>query len=1079
MSAFMFDSTGITACGSTGQSQSTLNNSSQESFENIALKEHKITPSELEKLKSTLGVYQQGKNYNQIVNGHGTGLQPPTVEEWNTISESAYVVDNVTYSNTPSAVDNSNSPYFPPIGNQANQGSCVAWSVGYYIKTFQEAKEHSWNLTGATWDGDYSGHPNPSYQDKIISPAFIYNLINNGQDEGSSYYNAIRLACFIGISSWVKMPYNRLDYTSWPSEAAWAQAPYYRGDNSGYQYIWLNDNTGINNLKNLLASENLAAITVDGYKIQDPSTGKTLLTDKDMLTLDNYVNPTTNHAATIVGYDDNISYTEQNQIRYGAFKIANSWGKGNWEHISDGFYWISYETMKQRVPICYYYFDQINYQPDLLATFNINNSVRSNCIITVGLGNPNQPITTKCFNNYIFGGTQPFCTNNIVMDISEFKDHMPSLYNQSFFLDVYDNQAYQTNGTIMYFAIGNWSALGTPHPTENNQDVFLNVIYKPYVTSRITLLPAVGSTPLNATNYFEASYTLGGKQQVSYAQNGTLTFTADSGTKAILSGTSIGSLITSEEWVLNSQGTNVTIPAGSNTTFYYYNILSQQLAFTIVGGGNPTNPLLTYYTAPSAESAQFNQTINTIPIGLVQQTIKVMRGTPTTVSNHIPGISQEQWNTPVSFWNISQINQIPSLITYFHQYQVTASYSTLDKSVLSTNLILSGTQYGSDYQLRLTTINQTVWLDANTPWSVPPITTAISGTERWASSSGTSGNIIGAIAIEPSYDHQYYLTVSSSKGSPTGQGWYINGATAYATLSSGNVQGEPGIQYVFVSWSTGGTNYTKSNAIIMNSPVTTTASWQTQYQIVPSADSNSVINSSSDVWVNAGSSQTFTYSAKSGYTVNFVLVDGSSVPITGKYTFNNVQAKHTISVTSAVNPTITVSDSDGGSITPSGYVNVNYGDNQTFTITANTGYYTVDVTVNGASVGAVSSYTLNNIQGNYIISATFALTPTSGSAPTSTPTPTPIPLPTSTPSPVSSPTPTPSPTPSPTPTIQPSPSITPTPTEHSQNSPPPTTIENSLPGIPLTFFLYSAIVIAIIIIAVSTLVIKRKSRNKP
>ena len=50
--------------------------------------------------------------------------------------------------------------------------------------------------------------------------------------------------------------------------------------------------------------------------------------------------------------------------------------------------------------------------------------------------------------------------------------------------------------------------------------------------------------------------------------------------------------------------------------------------------------------------------------------------------------------------------------------------------------------------------------------------------------------------------------------------------------------------------------------------------------------------------VNANFSQTFTYSANSGYTINSVLVDGSSVPITGSYTFNNVQANHTISVTS-------------------------------------------------------------------------------------------------------------------------------------------------------------------------------------
>ena len=40
-----------------------------------------------------------------------------------------------------------------------------------------------------------------------------------------------------------------------------------------------------------------------------------------------------------------------NPNTYGAFKVANSWGVGGWEHVSDGFYYISYECMKQRFKI--------------------------------------------------------------------------------------------------------------------------------------------------------------------------------------------------------------------------------------------------------------------------------------------------------------------------------------------------------------------------------------------------------------------------------------------------------------------------------------------------------------------------------------------------------------------------------------------------------------------------------------------------------------------------------------------------------------------------------------------------------
>lgn len=61
-----------------------------------------------------------------------------------------------------------------------------------------------------------------------------------------------------------------------------------------------------------------------------------------------------------------------------------------------------------------------------------------------------------------------------------------------------------------------------------------------------------------------------------------------------------------------------------------------------------------------------------------------------------------------------------------------------------------------------------------------------------------------------------------------------------------------------------------------------------------------------------------------------------------------------------------------GSISPSGTVVVDQGANQTFTITPNSGYSVSSVTVDGASVGAVTSYTFTNVQTNHAITATFA-----------------------------------------------------------------------------------------------------------
>lgn len=69
--------------------------------------------------------------------------------------------------------------------------------------------------------------------------------------------------------------------------------------------------------------------------------------------------------------------------------------------------------------------------------------------------------------------------------------------------------------------------------------------------------------------------------------------------------------------------------------------------------------------------------------------------------------------------------------------------------------------------------------------------------------------------------------------------------------------------------------------------------------------------------------------------------------------------------------TITASAGTGGSISPSGIVSVNAGASQSFTITPAKSYKVATVTVDGASLGAVTSYTFSNVKDNHSISATF------------------------------------------------------------------------------------------------------------
>ncbi len=93
------------------------------------------------------------------------------------------------------------------------------------------------------------------------------------------------------------------------------------------------------------------------------------------------------------------------------------------------------------------------------------------------------------------------------------------------------------------------------------------------------------------------------------------------------------------------------------------------------------------------------------------------------------------------------------------------------------------------------------------------------------------------------------------------------------------------------------------------------------------------------------------------------------------YTFSNVTANRSIAASfAAVSSTYTISASagPGGSISPSGNIQVAKDSSYSFTITPNTGYSIKDVLVDGISVGAVHQYIFPNITASHSIAASFS-----------------------------------------------------------------------------------------------------------
>ncbi|MFA5365582.1 MAG: hypothetical protein WC325_10430 [Candidatus Bathyarchaeia archaeon] len=124
--------------------------------------------------------------------------------------------------------------------------------------------------------------------------------------------------------------------------------------------------------------------------------------------------------------------------------------------------------------------------------------------------------------------------------------------------------------------------------------------------------------------------------------------------------------------------------------------------------------------------------------------------------------------------------------------------------------------------------------------------------------------------IQPPVKNDYAYTTPVDLNIGNGQ-WALN-ITAYSSIT--------------------GLTATDSVSFGVNIPNPTT------YTITPSHDGGCTITPNTAQTVAEGGSQGFTYSADTGYNISSVKVDGVEVANTGSYTFSNVVADHTISVTS-------------------------------------------------------------------------------------------------------------------------------------------------------------------------------------
>jgi len=301
----------------------------------------------------------------------------------------------------PSGVDNSATVYFPPIRSQGSLGSCVAWSTTYYAFTYE--------INYAMGRAANTGNNNV-----IFSPKWTYNMINYGSNNGAYFSDAFYLLTKHGAATWAEFPYDS-NYLQWCLDTStWRDAINYRAESWSQIY---NTNTSalIEDLKTQLANGHVMVIGtyvtswVYTYIKNDTSTtADDAFVSQKIAT---YIKNTRlgGHGMTLVGYNDEIwcDLNGNNKVdpgEKGAFKIANSWGTGDW---NSGFRWVAYDSLYGTSQVAssgawptsdrdsrgifrggdiYTLTVRASYTPKVVAEFTVNHATRGQLYMTLGIG---------------------------------------------------------------------------------------------------------------------------------------------------------------------------------------------------------------------------------------------------------------------------------------------------------------------------------------------------------------------------------------------------------------------------------------------------------------------------------------------------------------------------------------------------------------------------------------------------------------------------------------------------------------------------------------------------------------------
>ena len=249
--------------------------------------------------------------------------------------------------NLPESIDNSQSKYFPVIGNQGGMGSCVGWAQTYYQFTYAMNKSRGIATTAQN----------------SFSPVYTYSLVCGGDnDMGSGYSDVATLMKETGAAPVSHAPITD-DCTNWyADESVRREALKYRIKDyqlfedvgSDKKQVTSPDDEDLTAIKTALANEEILTFSTEiSNWVSEKLTKNSDAPENDKFyneyVITKQIGAKGGHRMTIVGYNDNIwtDINKNNKIdagEMGALKIANSWGDG---YCNKGFVWFAYDALNK------------------------------------------------------------------------------------------------------------------------------------------------------------------------------------------------------------------------------------------------------------------------------------------------------------------------------------------------------------------------------------------------------------------------------------------------------------------------------------------------------------------------------------------------------------------------------------------------------------------------------------------------------------------------------------------------------------------------------------------------------------